>query len=124
MIKFQNINLAVIESDIGLIVMTKNYMPVNIGETNEIVSNMFKENMYYVDNTLRYGSDDIKYKVMVKPFNIDAVENDKEDEIITSTVYNTLIENLNWLNNSNLTLNEKNVFKNKLIKIKEGVENE
>lgn len=124
MIIYQDINIAIIQSDIGLIVMTKNYLPVNVDETNEIVSAMLNENEYYVDNTLRYGLADIKYKVMVKPFNIDVVENDKEDEIITSTVYNILIENLNWLNNSNLTLNEKNIFKNKLIKIKEGVVDE
>lgn len=124
MIVYQDINIVIIQSDIGLIAMTKNYLPVNVDEANEIVSNVLNENEYFIDNTLRNGLSDIKYKVIIKPFNIDVVENSEEEEIITSTVYNVLIENLNWLNSSNLTESEKNKFKNKLIKIKEGIENE
>lgn len=124
MIVYQNVNIVIIQSDIGLIVMTKNYLPVNVGESNEIVSNVLNENEYFIDNTLRNGLSDIKYKVVIKPFDTDIVENSEEEEIITSTVYSLLIENLNWLNSSNLTESEKNKFKNKLAKIKEGIENE
>lgn len=124
MIVYQDINIVIIQSDIGLIVTTKNYLSVNVDESNEIVSNVLNENEYFIDNTLRNGLSDIKYKVVIKPFDISVVENSKEEEIITSTVYNVLIENLNWLNSSNLTESEKNKFKNKLIKIKEGIENE
>lgn len=124
MIVYQDINIVIIQSDIGLIAMTKNYLPVNVDEANEIVSNVLNENEYFIDNTLRNGLSDIKYKVIIKPFNIDVVEDSEEEEIITSTVYNVLIENLNWLNSSNLTESEKNKFKNKLIKIKKDIENE
>lgn len=124
MIVYQNVNIVIIQSDIGLIVMTKNYLPVNVGESNEIVSNVLNENEYFIDNTLRNGLSDIKYKVIIKPFDIGVVEDSEEEEIITSTVYNVLIENLNWLNSSNLTESERNKFKSKLIKIKEGTKNE
>lgn len=124
MIVYQNVNIVIIQSDIGLIVMTKNYLPVNVGESNEIVSNVLNENEYFIDNTLRNGLSDIKYKVVIKPFDTDIVENSEEEEIITSTVYSVLIENLNWLNSSNLTESEKNKFKSKLIKTKEGTKNE
>lgn len=124
MIIYQDINIAITQSDIGLIAMTKNYLPVNVDETNEIVSNTLNENEYFIDNTLRNGLSDIKYKVIIKPFDIGVVEDSEEEEIITSTVYNVLIENLNWLNSSNLTESERNKFKSKLIKIKEGTKNE
>lgn len=124
MIVYQDINIVIIQSDIGLIAMTKNYLPVNVDEANEIVSSTLNENEYFIDNTLRNGLSDIKYKVIIKPFNIDAVEDSEEEEIITSTVYNVLIENLNWLNSSNLTESERNKFKSELIKIKEGTKNE
>lgn len=86
MIVYQDINIVIIQSDIGLIVTTKNYLSVNVDESNEIVSNVLNENEYFIDNTLRNGLSDIKYKVVIKPFDISVVENSKEEEIITSTV--------------------------------------
>lgn len=118
MIKFQNINLAVLESDIGLIVMTKNYMSVDIDEANEIVSKMFGKNEYYVDNTLRYGFMDKKTKITINPLNSYLVEDPEIKNKIMENVYNVLMENPTWINNGNLTEIEKKLFKDEIKELK------
>lgn len=120
MIKFQNINLAVLESDIGLIVMTKNYMSVDINEANEIVSNIFNKNEYYLDESLRNGFTDVKKKVVIHPLNVSKVSDSLLEAEIMSVVYDTFVKNTNWINNGNLTENEKILFKNILIERKKG----
>lgn len=120
MIKFQNINLAVLESDIGLIVMTKNYMSVDINEANEIVSNIFSKNEYYLDESLRNGFTDVKKKVVIHPLSVSKVVDSLLEVEIMSVVYDALVKNTNWVNNGNLTESEKVLFKNILVERKRG----
>lgn len=116
MIKYQNINLAVVETELGYVVMTKNYLPVSIGEANDLISKIFKSNEYFIDDTLNHGFNNQYEKITIEPFSSEEVlDNDLIGslKLITQEV---LSNNPSWLNNGNLTTEEKNRFiKTKMI---------
>lgn len=117
MIKLQNVNFAVIESEIGFIVMTKNYNAVDITQASQIISKVFDSNKYYVDNSLRDGFDSSKLEVVINPYSENIVLDKSIKDIILENVYITIRGNINWINNSNLTNEDKLNLKNKLIEV-------
>lgn len=119
MIKYQDVNIAIVErksaSDVECkyLVIGKTYLGVELNEVMDKMIALFQEDSFYVNTMLRYGLDSKTFIVVGSDFEKDVYEisNEVLVEKLRQEFLETIRENPNWIDSSNLTSEEKKTLK-------------
>ncbi|MGL5460467.1 MAG: hypothetical protein ACRDBY_12705 [Cetobacterium sp.] len=119
MIKYQDVNIAIVErskileGECKYLVIGKTYLGVELNEVMDKMIALFQEDSFYVNTMLRYGLDSKTFIVVGSDFEKDVYEisNEVLVEKLRQEFLETIRENPNWIDSSNLTSEEKKTLK-------------
>lgn len=119
MIKYQDVNIAiverenVVEGEDKYLVIGKTYAYINLNDAMDIMIHVFNEDTFYVNNILSKGLECDSFRIGGEDFENDVhkITNHVLLEKLRQEFLEVIRENPNWIDNSNLTAEEKKTLK-------------